>query len=94
MIESANETAKVGQVTGSLADALNWVGISEDAFNEKLAACSSESERNRLIMETLSGAYDEASAAFTATTRRWWLPEKDRRSLTRPWRGLGRPYPM
>lgn len=34
MIESANETAKVGQVTGSLADALNWVGISEDAFNE------------------------------------------------------------
>ena len=64
MIESANETAKVGQVTGSLADALNWVGISEDAFNEKLAACSSESERNRLIMETLSGAYDEASGAF------------------------------
>ena len=57
MIESANETAKVGEVTGSLADALNWVGISEDAFNEKLAACSSESERNRLIMETLSGAY-------------------------------------
>lgn len=64
MIESANETAKVGQVTGSLADALNWVGISEDAFNEKLAACSDESERNRLIMETLSGAYDEASGAF------------------------------
>lgn len=64
LIESANETAKVGQVTGSLADALNWVGISEDAFNEKLAACSSESERNRLIMEILSGSYDEASAAF------------------------------
>ena len=64
LIESSNETAKVGEVTGSLADALNWVGISEDAFNEKLAACSSESERNRLIMETLSGTYDEASSAF------------------------------
>lgn len=64
MIESANETAKVGQVTGSLADALNWVGISEDEFNEKLAACSGEGERNRLIMETLSGTYDEASQAF------------------------------
>ncbi len=64
LIESANETAKVGQVTGSLADALNWVGISEDEFNEKLAACSGESERNRLIMETLSGMYDEASQAF------------------------------
>ncbi|MFR1479680.1 MAG: hypothetical protein ACLSB9_30325 [Hydrogeniiclostridium mannosilyticum] len=54
MIESVMDR-KVGQLTGSLADALNWVGISEDAFNEKLAACSSESERNRLIMDTLSG---------------------------------------
>lgn len=64
LIESANETSKVGQVTGSLADALNWAGISEDEFNEKLAACSTESERNQLIMQTLSGTYDEASDAF------------------------------
>lgn len=64
LIEASNETAKVGEVTGSLADALNWVGISEDQFNEKLAACSSESERNRLIMETLAGQYDAASEAF------------------------------
>lgn len=64
LIESANETAKVGQVTGTLADALNWAGISEEQFNAKLAACTSESERNQLIMDTLSGTYDEASAAF------------------------------
>lgn len=64
LIEASNETAKVGQVTGVLADALNWAGINEDEFNEKLAACTSESERNQLIMETLSGTYDEASEAF------------------------------
>lgn len=64
LIEASNETAKVGQVTGTLADALNWAGISEDEFNAKLAACGSESERNQLIMSTLSGTYDEASAAF------------------------------
>ena len=64
LIESANETAKVGQITGSLADALNWAGISEDEFNAKLAECTDESARNRLIMSTLSGTYDEASAAF------------------------------
>ena len=52
------------QVTGVLADALNWAGISEDEFNEKLEDCSSESERNQLIMETLSDTYDEASEAF------------------------------
>lgn len=64
LIESANETAKVGQITGSLADALNWAGISEDEFNAKLAECTDESDRNQLIMSTLSGTYDEASAAF------------------------------
>lgn len=64
LIEASNETAKVGQVTGVLADALNWAGISEDEFNAKLEACSSESERNQLIMDTLSGTYDEASEAF------------------------------
>lgn len=64
LIEASNETAKVGQVTGVLADALNWAGINEDSFNERLAACSSESERNQLIMDALSGTYDEASDAF------------------------------
>lgn len=64
LIEAANETAKVGEVTGTLADALNWVGISEDEFNEKLAECSDERERNRLIMETLSAQYDDAADAF------------------------------
>lgn len=64
LIEAANETAKVGTVTGTLADALNWAGISEDEFNEKLAAAGSESERNQLIMDTLAGTYDEASEAF------------------------------
>lgn len=64
LIESANETAKVGEVTGSLADALNWAGINEDDFNEKLAECTDESDRNQLIMETLSDTYDDASDAF------------------------------
>lgn len=64
LIEASNETAKVGTVTGVLADALNWAGISEDEFNLKLAACSSESERNQLIMTTLSETYDDAADAF------------------------------
>lgn len=64
LIEAANETANVGTVTGVLADALNWVGISEDEFNTKLAECSDESERNQLIMEALSDQYDDAADAF------------------------------
>ena len=61
LTESANETAKVGQVTGALADALNWAGVSEDEFNQSLAQCNSEQERSTLITETLNGLYQEAS---------------------------------
>ena len=64
LIEAANETAKTGTVVGTLADALNWAGISEDDFNDKLAAAGDESERNRLIMETLSSTYDTAADSF------------------------------
>lgn len=67
LTEAANETAKVGAVTGPLADALNWAGVSEDAFNESLAACSTEQERQALIMETLSGLYDDAATKYQET---------------------------
>lgn len=64
LAEAANETARVGQVTGPLADALNWAGVSEDAFNEKLLECTSTQEREKLIRETLNGLYGEASATY------------------------------
>ena len=69
LIESANETANVGTVTGVLADALNWVGIMEDEFNTKLAECTTQSERNQLIMETLAGQYDDAAESFYETNQ-------------------------
>lgn len=64
LTEAANETARVGQVTGPLADALNWAGISEDAFNEKLAKCTSTQEREKLIRETLNGLYNDAASKY------------------------------
>lgn len=67
LTESANETSKVGQVTGSLADALNWAGISEDDFNLKLKACTSEQERQDLIMNTLYWTYKSASEQYKET---------------------------
>ena len=67
LTEAANETAKVGQVTGPLADALNWAGISEDEFNAKLAACTTEQERQKLIMDTLNETYSEAAEKYNET---------------------------
>lgn len=64
LTEAANETAKVGTVTGPLADALNWAGISEEKFNEQLAKCNSEQERATLITNTLNGEYAEAGNKY------------------------------
>lgn len=64
LTEAANETAKTGTVVGSLADALNWAGVSEDEFNAQLAACNSEQERSQLITETLNGLYSETGQAY------------------------------
>lgn len=64
LAEAANETARVGTVTGGLADALNWAGVSEDEFNAKLEKCNTTAEREKLIRETLTGLYGEASATY------------------------------
>jgi hypothetical protein len=64
LTEAANETAKVGQLTGVLADALNWAGISEDDFNAKLEKCKTTQEREKLIRETLNGLYTDAANKY------------------------------
>ena len=64
LTEAANETAKTGAITGNLADALNWAGVSEDDFQAKLDACTSEQERQALITSTLNGLYSEAANKY------------------------------
>ena len=90
LTEAANETAKVGEVTGPLADALNWAGISEDAFNEKLAACTGEQERQKLIMETLNGTYKNASAQYKETNKDVMAANRAQEKLTHAFSELGR----
>lgn len=64
LTEAANETAKVGQLTGSLADALNWAGVNEEEFQAKLDACNTEAEREALIRNTLTGLYTDAATLY------------------------------
>lgn len=64
LTEAANETARVGKLTGTLTDALNWAGISEDAFNAKLAQTSTLEEREALIRTTLNGLYSDAAEIY------------------------------
>ena len=82
LAEAAGETAKVGQVTGVMADALNWssdaaqmfaqymggdVTTAEDAFNVALSECTSEQERQTLVTDTLTALYGEAADTYRDT---------------------------
>ena len=64
LTEAANETIRVGTVTGNLADALNWAGVSEDELNAKLATTNSLSEREAIVRETLNGLYSDAAELY------------------------------
>lgn len=82
LAEAAGETAKTAQVTGTLADALNWnseaakmfskymsedVTTAEDAFNVALSKCSNEQERQQLITQTLTALYGDAADKYNET---------------------------
>lgn len=117
LAEAANETAKVGTVTGSFADSLNWVSASteqwsaalsgnpaamaafqagidaglskEDAFNQALAACTSEQERQQLVISTLSALYGEAGAAYQETNADMIAYNQSQDELSSSMNGVG-----
>lgn len=64
LTEAANETAKTGELTGALSDALLWAGINEDDFKASLLACNDEAEREQLIRETLLGLYSASADSY------------------------------
>ena len=90
LTEAANETAKTGILTGGLTDALNWAGISEEKFQEKLDKCSNEQERQKLIMDTLNGSYSKASEQYKETNKDVIASQKAQEKLTDAYAELGR----
>jgi phage-related minor tail protein len=146
LMEAANETAKVGQVTGPLADALNWAaeegetfGVvlkenidftelskkeldkltdsqkaeyearkkqydeieaynkkveeaasAEDKFNIALENCTTEQERQQLILDTLTGKYSEAAETFKETNKEVIDQNKATERLNSLWAKVGK----
>ena len=64
LAESVNETAQVAKVTGTLADALNWMGISEDAVNNQLTTMNTAHEREAYLRSLLNGLYSNAATIY------------------------------
>ena len=90
LTEAANETAKTGQLTGSLADALNWAGVHEEEFQKKLDACSTEQERQKLITDTLNKVYGEAAESYKKNNKELIEAEKANQKLKDAMAQLGK----
>lgn len=69
LAESVNETAQVAKITGTLADALNWMGISEDAVNSQLATMNTAQEREVYLRSLLNGLYSNAAAIYEQNSK-------------------------
>lgn len=69
LAESVNETAQVAKVTGTLADALNWMGVSEDAVNSQLATMNTAQEREVYLRTLLNGLYSNAAAIYEQNSK-------------------------
>lgn len=62
--EAINHSVKLGKVQGTLADALEWSGISAEEFDEELEKCTTEEKRQEKIVKTLNGLYKDSAKRF------------------------------
>jgi gas vesicle protein len=90
LFEAVNHSAALGETQGSLADALEWSGITVEDFNDKLAKCSTEEERQDLIMKTLKDTYSAAGQQYKETNKDVIEARKAQERLTDAFAELGR----
>lgn len=68
LTEAANETAKVGQVTGVLADALNWGNLAGETFGVTLKENTKANEEWNKAVSEASSAEDYFNLALSQCT--------------------------
>ncbi len=90
LYEGILHTSQLGEVQGSLADALEWSGITVEDFNVKLEACTTAEERQDLIMKTLKDTYGAAGAQYRETNKDVIEARKAQERLTDAFSELGR----
>ena len=71
LAESITETARVGEVTGTLADVLNWTAGEEESFNAELDNTEDATDRANKIIQKL------ADYGLTDLGRQWQENNKD-----------------
>lgn len=62
--EAANETIKLGEATGAYVQLLEGVGYDVDKFNEGLAACTTEAEKQAYMLKITDEILGDAADAY------------------------------
>lgn len=65
--ESANETIKLGEATGAYVQLLEGAGYDVEKFNEGLAACTTESEKQAYMLKITDELLGDASDTYRET---------------------------
>lgn len=65
LAEAINHSAQLGEVQSSLADVLEWAGLSVDDFNAQLQTCGSTAERADAILKMM------ADQGLTESGKKW-----------------------
>lgn len=65
--ESANETIKLGEATGAFTQMLEGCGFSVEQFNADLAACTTEQEKQALMLAITDQALGTAAESYRET---------------------------
>ena len=89
LMEGILHTSSLGEVQGALADALEWSGTTVDDFNKELAKCSTEEERQDLIMKKLKDTYGGAAEQYKETNKDVMDARKAQEKLTDAFAALG-----
>lgn len=90
LFEAVGHTSQLGEVQGSLADALEWSGITVEDFNKDLEKCTTAEERQDLIMKTLKDTYGKASTQYKETNKDVMEARKAQERLTDAFAEVGR----
>lgn len=90
LMEAMNSTAKIGEVQGNLADALEWSGTNLDDFNDKLSTMKTEEERSAYIIEHLNGLYGESADIYRENNKEIIEAQRAQSELTDALAELGK----
>ena len=87
LTEAANETSRVGALTGSLADSLNWAAAEGETFGVTMKAATAENEEWNKAVEEAASAEDYFNLALQECTTQQERQQLITKTLTKLYSG-------